>query len=92
MRTVEVFGRVLARRVVAASNMPACEAQPQMEPLLPRLEAFLATVGGAWFDAMNVFEMRAQECHWSSFVVSQQPRDVTREFMSVVMWMPDAGE
>src|SRR5450432_4646841 len=40
---VEMSGRVLVRRIVAAADMAAAAANPQMQPHAAALEAFLAT-------------------------------------------------
>jgi hypothetical protein len=45
LRLMEVPGRVLANRGVAAPHMPALQAQPQMHPLLTDLQALLAPPG-----------------------------------------------
>jgi hypothetical protein len=43
LRAVEMLGRVLADRTVAAADVPAGEAQAQVYPLLADPQALLAT-------------------------------------------------
>jgi hypothetical protein len=45
-RVVEVCGCVLVLRFIAATYVPAREAFPEMYPLVPGPEAFLAALGG----------------------------------------------
>ncbi len=45
-RVVEVLGRVLILRFIAATYVPANQALPEMHPLVPRPEAFLTALGG----------------------------------------------
>jgi hypothetical protein len=45
-RVVEVCGRVLVLRFIAATYVPARQAFPEMYPLVPGPEAFLAALGG----------------------------------------------
>jgi hypothetical protein len=42
---VKVFRRVFVLGTVAASDMPAGQTQPQMDPGISHLEAFLAAFG-----------------------------------------------
>src|SRR6266481_7807458 len=39
---VEVLRRVLVRRIVAAADVTASHAEPEVDPLVSRVEAFLA--------------------------------------------------
>jgi hypothetical protein len=45
-RVVEVSGCVLILRFIAATYVPARQAFPEMYPLVPAPEAFLAALGG----------------------------------------------
>src|SRR5687768_13373226 len=45
-RVVEVCGCVLVLRFIAATYVPARQAFPEMYPLVPGPEAFLAALGG----------------------------------------------
>jgi hypothetical protein len=45
-RVVEVPGRVLVLRFVAAAYVPSRQAFPEMYPCVPGPEAFLAALGG----------------------------------------------
>src|SRR5919201_5043315 len=57
MRAVKVFRRVPIGRIVAASDVSAFEAESQMHPVAPHLEAFLAAVGSARLLGLNVSKM-----------------------------------
>ena len=58
LRTMEVLGRVLVLRVVAAAYVPALHAEPQVDPYVAGLQAILAAIG-AWGDIFDAIEMRA---------------------------------
>src|SRR5262249_9346627 len=45
VRAVEVLGGVLVLRRIAAADVAAGEAEPEVDPAVPHLEALLATVG-----------------------------------------------
>jgi hypothetical protein len=45
-RVVEMFGRVLVLRLIAAAYVPTKQALPEMFPLVPHPEALLAALGG----------------------------------------------
>ena len=55
---VKVFGGVLVLRGIAAANVPADEAETQMNPAIACLETILAAVR-AWSDLLDLIEMRA---------------------------------
>ncbi len=59
---VEMFGRMLVRRVVATADMAAGPAQPQMHPFGPDLQTFLAAQRAGRHGA-NSIEMRATISH-----------------------------
>lgn len=56
---VEVLRCVTVRRVIAATDMPAAQAQPQMHPLRTDLETVLATFGRTRCYRMNLRQMFA---------------------------------
>jgi hypothetical protein len=47
---VEVLGCVLVRRAVAAADVAAGQAEPEMDPAGSHREAFLAALGSPGFD------------------------------------------
>lgn len=55
---VEMLGRVLVGRIVAAADVSAREAQPEMNPRPVRGKAVLAAVGRCWCDVTHLLEMR----------------------------------
>src|SRR6266700_2014078 len=59
---VEVLGRVLVGGIVAAADMTAAAADPQMQPLATALEAFLATKR-ARRDIADAGDVDAAFCH-----------------------------
>ena len=59
---VEVLGCVLSNRGVAAADMPAFQAQAQMNPALADFQALLAAIGGARRDLADFSEM-CTRCH-----------------------------
>src|ERR1700737_1416708 len=61
-RGTEMFGGVLVGRIVAAADMAATAADPQMAPLAAALQAFLATER-ARRDAADAGDMGAAFCH-----------------------------
>ena len=54
----EMRGGVLVLRAVAATDMPAGHAQPEVEPCIPGAQAVFAAVG-AWRDHLELIEMCA---------------------------------
>jgi hypothetical protein len=62
-RLMEMPRGVLARRFVAATDMSADEAKPQMHPPTARLEAFFAALRRAWFDGPDLIKVRTSRCH-----------------------------
>jgi hypothetical protein len=42
---VKVLGRVFVLRIVAAANMPANQANPQVDPFITQCQAFLTALG-----------------------------------------------
>src|ERR1700687_2342668 len=61
-RGVEMLGGVLVGRIVAAADMTAAAANPQMQPDTAALQAFLAAER-ARRDGANAAEMGAALCH-----------------------------
>src|ERR1700722_19993408 len=59
---VEMLGRVLVGGIVAAADVAARAADPQMQPLAADLQAFLTTER-ARRDGANSREMAASLCH-----------------------------
>jgi hypothetical protein len=62
MVLVEVFGGVLVLRRVAASDIAACKAHAQMNPLVTRFNAFLTYMLAGLFD-LDLVEMGAFSRH-----------------------------
>lgn len=59
-RGVRMRGRMPVRRLVAAADVPAIQANPQVEPLLSRCEALLAPVDGVRkFEELDATAMAA---------------------------------
>src|SRR5437867_1029991 len=58
MRGVEMLGRMLVRRLVAATDVAAGETKAQMHPLIAGPQAILAAIG-AWAYGANLIEMPA---------------------------------
>src|SRR5689334_2118654 len=56
LRRVEMLGRVLTGRLIAAADMAAKQAHPQMDPVAVRLQAFLATLRGTRGHGSNLIE------------------------------------
>ena len=56
--SAKVFGCVPPGRGVAAPYVTTDQAEPEMNPPAPCLEAFLAALR-LWFDISNLIEMRA---------------------------------
>ena len=56
---VEMSGRMLTGRLVAASDMAAGHAKTEMDPVHPHLEAFLASLRRARSYRANLLEMTA---------------------------------
>jgi hypothetical protein len=56
---MEMLGRVPARRLIAAADMAADKAEAEMNPSPVRFEAFLAVLGRARRDVLDLVEMRA---------------------------------
>ncbi len=57
MGMVIVFGRMLVGRAIAAAHVTTLQAEPEMDPPVTALEAFLASLGGARLHLVNVIEM-----------------------------------
>jgi hypothetical protein len=55
---VEMLGRMLVLRIVAAADMAAAPADPEMHPLIAHLQAFLAAKR-AGRDRLDLGEMPA---------------------------------
>src|SRR5262249_11193585 len=74
LRVVEVLGRVLAFGAVAAADVAAAQAHPQVDPLRLRLQAFLAALGRARLDLAHLIEVRALRGHRLAFVAFHYSR------------------
>ncbi len=73
---VEVLRCVTVRRVIAATDMPAAQAQPQMHPLRTDLETVLATFGRTRRYRMNLRQMFAT--HDPSHCISKSSWSILR--------------
>jgi len=62
---MEMSGSVLARRLVAASDMPAAETETKVYPPHASLEALLTPSGRSRLDRAYLIEMSAR-CHGNS--------------------------
>ena len=60
LRLVEVLGGVLVLRRIAAADMTAFEAQPQVHPGVTHGQAFLATVRRIRFTVQDLRRDRAE--------------------------------
>ena len=69
---VEMLGRVLARRSVAASHMPADQADAQVHPPTPCLQTLLAPLG-VGRNVMDLIQMPAAHALFSVPRFSRQP-------------------
>jgi hypothetical protein len=58
---MKMLGRVLVLRRIAATHVPARQAQAQVYPAIAHLQTFLAAAG-MWLDVSNLILMRAS-CH-----------------------------
>ena len=68
-RGVEMFCRVLVFRRIAAADMATLPTEPQVNPTIAHLQAFLAALGvGMHF--LNVAGVRTGGAHASSFFAS----------------------
>src|SRR3954453_14369222 len=56
--SLEMLGRMLANRLVAAPNVTANPTYSEMDPVLTNLQAFLAAIGGR-SDLCNQVQVRA---------------------------------
>src|SRR6185369_4493226 len=56
---VEVFRGVLVLRGITAADMAAGEAEPEVDPGVPHLQALLATLRGVRAHVFDLVEMRA---------------------------------
>src|SRR5262245_23306715 len=74
LRRLEMLGRVLARRLIAATDMAANQAHPQMDPATMRLQAFLAALRRARRDVADLIKMVAALGH--ARLLSQERRIV----------------
>src|SRR5690349_9031560 len=63
LRRVVMLRRVLVRRIVAAPDVAAGEAQTQMDPPSVHLETFLAPFRCARGDVSDLVEVTAGGCH-----------------------------
>jgi hypothetical protein len=56
---VEVLGSVLSWRAVTTADMTAGEAQPQVNPMPPYLQALLTSIRGVRFNRSSLGNVRA---------------------------------
>ena len=61
LRRVKMLGGVFVFRIIAAADVPTDQAQPQMDPRIAHLQAFLAALA-AGMDVTNFTEMLATCC------------------------------
>jgi hypothetical protein len=61
--TAIVFGRMFILRCIAAANVPASQANPQVNPGIPGFQAVLAPLRGR-LDVVDLIEMFAACCHF----------------------------
>jgi hypothetical protein len=71
---VKMLCRMLVGRRIAAAHVSAAEAEPQMHPPGPGLEAFLATLRCGGLNLVDLAEMSALHCFRSSAPRSHPPR------------------
>ncbi len=62
---MEMFSRVFILRLVAAADVSARFAQPQVQPVIARFQTFLAAFGRVRRGVFYLVEMRAFVCHFS---------------------------
>lgn len=62
IRCMEMFRRVFVLRGVAAADMPTFQAEPQVDPSIPRLQAVLTALG-AGSNSAYLVEMCALSRH-----------------------------
>jgi hypothetical protein len=67
---VKVLRRMVPGRAVAATDVAANKAHPQMDPNPSRLEAFFTSLGGAGFNVSNLVYVRAGR-HTSSLRIKR---------------------
>ena len=71
---MEVLRRVLVLRLIAAADVPAGEAESEMNPGVAHLQAFLTSVRRAWRDGFEIFEVCALCWHKSVInVIREEP-------------------
>src|SRR3954453_14066518 len=75
---MEMRGRMLVRRIVAAADMAAGTADPQMQPLAAAFQALLATER-AWGDRLNAGDMAAAFGHPDILFLERRFRDVAEK-------------
>jgi hypothetical protein len=62
-RGLEVLRSMLAGRAIAAANMAAAEAQPEVNPAASGLEALLAARWCMWLDRVKLCDVRTAPGH-----------------------------
>ena len=60
---MEVLRRVAIRRLIAATDVPALEAEPEVDPVVARLETLFATVGRVGGHGADLIEVGAADIH-----------------------------
>jgi hypothetical protein len=60
---MEVLGRMLTARLVTAADVPALQAETQMDPGSPSLETFFTTGARARRDVADLFDMGTGDSH-----------------------------
>ena len=55
---MKMFGRVLVLRIVAAADVTACDAKPQVKPLVTRFQTLFTAVRGYRSNIDNFKQMR----------------------------------
>jgi len=63
LRRMKVFGRVLVLRLIAAADMSALQAQPQVYPRCAHREALFTTLRRVRRDVAHSVEVRAFQTH-----------------------------
>jgi hypothetical protein len=57
---VEVLGRMLSGRIVAAAHVTTSQTEPEVDPRASRAQTFLTTFGRVRLDRTNLIEMRTR--------------------------------
>jgi hypothetical protein len=70
-RPVKMLGRVFVLRLIAAADMPTNHAEAKMNPGVARFQAFLTSIGGAWFYIFDLIEVCAGCSHKIEYSISK---------------------